>query len=119
LSSFGVEHGFDGELLNKVFEFRTIGVSGDEFVKKLGLPYPDYIKMDVDGIEHLILRGGHEVLKRVRGVQVEINDSFETQAQESRHLLEATGLHFVSKSHSEMIAGSAAFNRTFNQVWAR
>jgi FkbM family methyltransferase len=119
LSSFGVEHGFDGEALNKVFEFRTIGVSGDEFVTKLGVPYPDYIKMDVDGIEHLILRGGREVLKRVRGVQIEINDAFENQAQESRHLLEATGLHFVSKSHSELIDGSQAFNRTFNQVWAR
>jgi FkbM family methyltransferase len=119
LSSFGVQHGFDGALLDKVFEFRTIGVSGDELVTKLGVPYPDYIKMDVDGIEHLILRGGHEVLKQVRGVQVEINDAFEPQAQESRRLLEATGLHFVSKSHSEMIANSPAFNRTFNQVWAR
>ena len=30
----------------------------DECVTKLGAPFPDYIKMDVDGIEHLILRGG-------------------------------------------------------------
>jgi FkbM family methyltransferase len=119
LSSFGVEHGFDGKALNKVFEFRTLGLSGDEFVTKLGVPYPDYIKMDVDGIEHLILRGAGEVLKRVRSVQVEINEAFETQAQESRRLLEATGLHFVSKSHSDLIAGSRTFNQTFNQVWAR
>ena len=119
LSSFGVEHGFDGETLKKVFEFRTIGVSGDEVVTKLGVPYPDYIKMDVDGLEHLILRGGREVLKRVRSVQVEINDAFETQAQESRRLLEAAGLHFVSKLHSELVNGSEVFNRTFNQVWAR
>jgi hypothetical protein len=88
-------------------------------ITKLGVPYPQYIKMDVDGVEHLILRGGREVLKRARSVQVEINEEFETQAQESRRLLEATGLHFVSKSHSEMIAGSEKFDRTFNQVWAR
>jgi FkbM family methyltransferase len=119
LSSFGVEHGFDGNALNKVFEFRTIGLSGDEFVTKLGVPYPDYIKMDVDGIEHLILRGGGEVLKRVRSVQIEINEGFETQARESRRLLEATGLHLVSKSHSDLIASSRVFNHTFNQVWAR
>lgn len=118
LSSFGVEHGFDGKALNKVFEFRTLGLSGDEFVTKLGVPYPDYIKMDVDGIEHLILRGAGEVLKRVRSVQVEINEAFETQAQESRRLLEASGLRFVSKSHSDLIAGSRTFNQTFNQVWA-
>lgn len=119
LSSFGVEYGFDGEVLEKVFEFRTIGLSGDEFVTKLGVPYPDYVKMDVDGIEHLILRGAREVLKRARSIQIEINDAFATQAQESRCLLEASGLRLVSKSHSEMIQGSRAFNRTFNQVWAR
>jgi hypothetical protein len=79
LSSFGVEHGFDGEALNKVFEFRTIGVSEDEFVTKLRVPYPDYIKMDVDGIGYLILRGGREVLKWVRRVQVEINDALVTR----------------------------------------
>jgi FkbM family methyltransferase len=119
LSSFGVEYGFDGQALGNVFEFRTIGLSADAFVTQLGVPYPEYIKMDVDGIEHLILRGGREVLRRARGIQVEINDAFETQAQESRRLLEAAGLHLVSKSHSEMIEGSQAFNRTFNQVWAR
>ena len=119
LSSFGVQHGFDGNALNKVFAFRTIGVSADELVTKLGLPYPDFIKMDVDGIEHLILRGGREVLKRVRSVQVEINDAFEAQAHESQRLLEASGVHLVSKAHSEMIESSQKFSRTFNQVWAR
>ncbi len=119
LSSFGVEYGHDGEALGKVFEFRTIGLSADEFVTKLGVPYPDYIKMDVDGIEHLILRGAGEVLKRARSIQIEINDAFATQAQESRRLLEASGLRLVSKSHSELIEGSRAFNCTFNQVWAR
>lgn len=119
LSSFGVEHGFDGEAMSKVFEFRTLGLSVDEFVSKLGVPYPDYIKMDVDGIEHLILRGGQEVLRRVRGVQVEINDAFTTQAEESHRLLEAAGLRFISKSHAEMFDASQSFNRTFNQQWAR
>jgi FkbM family methyltransferase len=119
LSTFGAAHGFDGEVLSKVFEFRTIGLSMDECVTKLGVPFPDYIKVDVDGIEHLILRGGREVLRRVRGVSVEISDAFTLQAEESRRVLEEAGLRFVSKAHSQMIEDNPIFNQTFNQAWLR
>jgi FkbM family methyltransferase len=119
LSTFGAEHGFDGKALDKVFEFRTVGLSMDEVVAKLALPYPEYLKMDVDGIEHLILSGGKDVLQRVQSVSVEINEAFVAQAQDSRRLLEAAGLRFVSKAHSQMIEDNPAFNKTFNQVWSR
>lgn len=119
LSAFGVTHGFDGCEIDKVFEFRTLGMPMDDAVSRLGLPPPDYVKLDVDGIEHMILRGGREVLAGVRGVSVEINDGFEMQAAECRRLLEQAGLRLVSKRHSELMRSNAAFNRTFNQVWAR
>lgn len=119
LSTFGESYGFDGRPLDKIFECRTIGLSMDDAIEKLGLPYPDYIKMDVDGIEHLILGGGPKVLHRVRGLSVEINDAFEAQANQSKTVLESAGLRFISKQHSEMIEGNQSFNRTFNQVWAR
>lgn len=119
LSTFGAAHGFDGEKLDKVFEVRTVGLSMDDCVTRLGLPVPDFMKMDVDGIEHMILRGGRQVLSQLRGVSVEINDAFMQQAQESRDALEAAGLHFVAKAHSAMIEVNPTFNRTFNQVWVR
>ena len=91
----------------------------DEAVAKLHLPYPDYVKMDVDGIEHLILRGGEDVLRHVKGIAIEINEAFANQAQESRQLLQAAGLRFMSKAHSEMIEVNPQFRYTFNQVWSR
>jgi FkbM family methyltransferase len=119
LSSFGVEHGFDGKPLDKVFEFRTVGTPGDLLPGALSIPIPDFIKIDVDGIEHLVLRGCRHVLERVRGVQVEVNDAFEAQSQEVRRLLEEAGLQLISKTHSELMQDSALFSGTFNQVWAR
>jgi FkbM family methyltransferase len=119
LSTFGLSVGFDGAALKKVFEFRTVGLSMDECVSKLALPYPDYIKMDVDGIEHFILRGGTQVLRRVRSISIEINDEFAEQAETSRRLLAEAGLEFVSKAHSQVIEAQADFHATFNQVWAR
>lgn len=119
LSTFAAKHGFDGRELRKVFEFRTVGLSMDECLSELGLPAPQYIKMDVDGIEHLILRGGARTLQGVKSISLEINDAFTSQAQECARLLEAAGLRLLSKAHSEMIEASEMFGSTFNQLWVR
>lgn len=119
LSTFSASHGYDGQELAKVFEFRTVGLSMDDCVSRLGLPQPDFMKMDVDGIEHVILRAGPGVLGKVRGVAVEINDAFKEQADDSRRALEQAGLTFSGKAHSEMIDAHPEFADTFNQVWVR
>lgn len=119
MSTFGEDYGFDGQALNRVFEFRTIGLSMDECAGKLALPPPDFIKMDVDGIEHLILQGGTQILRQVKGLSIEIDDAFATQAQTCEQLLREAGLRFIGKAHSDLIGSDPAFNQTFNQVWAR
>lgn len=40
----------------------------------LPLPKPTYLKLDVDGNELAILKGGRQTLESVRSVQVELND---------------------------------------------
>ena len=64
----------------------------DQAVDILGLPPPDFIKMDVDGIEHFLLQGGSRVLNKIQGILVEINDDFAEQAEVSKKLLERAGL---------------------------
>ena len=120
LSTFGQDYGWDGEPLRKVFEFRTVGISMNDAVALLRIPQPDFIKMDVDGIEHLILSGGAPVLERIKGISIEINDAFERHAEESARFLSQAGLQFMHKKHSDMIENSTSgFNRTFNQIWQR
>jgi FkbM family methyltransferase len=120
LSTFGHDVGWDGKAVRKVFGFQTLGLTMDDAVQRLGLPQPDYIKMDVDGIEHVILAGGPNVLRSVRGVQVEVNDDFREQSEQSTRLLTAAGLKLVAKRHSDLIeASTTGFNHTFNQFWAR
>jgi FkbM family methyltransferase len=115
LSTFGQSYGHDGLTLNNIFEFQTLGLSMTEAMELLKIPQPDYIKMDVDGIEHLILKGGHSVLKHVKGVLIEINEEFEKQTVDSAHYLREAGLIFKEKRHAE------EFNDTicFNQIWSR
>jgi FkbM family methyltransferase len=118
LSSFGQNFGWDGKTMDPVFSFSTLGISMDEAVTLLRLTPPDFIKMDVDGIEHLILRGGGRVLGRVRGILLEINDGFAVQAEESRRLLEAAGLSLKARLHAPIIEESA-FANVYNQIWIR
>jgi len=120
LSTFGESFGWDGNEIRPVLEYVTIGVSMTDAVEKLGIPDPDYVKMDVDGLEHFILKGGAAVLRGVRGVLIEVNDNFREQAEQCSGLLSAAGLTLKEKRHSDLIASSATgFDQSFNQIWVR
>lgn len=118
LSTFGQDYGQDGQALRKIFEFQTIGLSMDDAVSLLHIPQPDYLKMDVDGIEHLILKGGCAVLHKVKGVLVEINEEFERQFVDSARYLSEAGLVLKEKRHADMFDASA-YKNSYNQIWQR
>ena len=58
---------------SKIFEQGIFFCSLDELVTKYGLPIPNYLKIDVDGIESTILKGSEMVLRsnQCRGILVE------------------------------------------------
>ena len=51
---------------------------------------PSIIKIDVDGIEHLILKGALGILddKNLKSVYIEVNDEFYEQANKVRKIME-------------------------------
>jgi FkbM family methyltransferase len=118
LSTFDQTYTHDGSALKKVFEFRTVGVSMDDALNLLGLRQPDYIKMDVDGIEHLILKGGGVVLQNVKGVIVEINEDFAKQTREAAFYLSQAGLVLRDKRHAQLFE-TTSFKNCYNQIWHR
>tara|TARA_B100000315_G_C14573071_1_gene586592 strand:+ start:456 stop:1313 length:858 start_codon:yes stop_codon:yes gene_type:complete len=119
LSTFGKNIGWDGLPQEDNFSFQTFGCSMDQAVSIFKLPRPDFIKMDVDGIEHFILQGGKNILNKINGILIEINDDFKEQAVSSKKFLEEAGLSFKGKRHSEMIDKSATFRMVYNQIWVR
>lgn len=50
----------------------AIGISIDELIAR-GLPQPTHIKIDVDGLEHLVIEGAEITLDHVQSILVEIN----------------------------------------------
>tara|TARA_B110000483_G_scaffold210684_1_gene257904 strand:+ start:503 stop:1291 length:789 start_codon:yes stop_codon:yes gene_type:complete len=72
LSTF--EKGIDeyGQNFIANFEYKTIGFNGDFLINSFNIK-PDYIKIDVDGIEEHILDGLTIIIKDVREILIEIN----------------------------------------------
>ncbi len=63
LNSYGEKFNFEGKSQNYNMKYKLLGKSLKHILKNKILDIPDYIKIDVDGIEHLILKGAGEFLR--------------------------------------------------------
>ena len=121
-NAFGVEFGHDGKRIEKKFEYSLFGFSLDDLLKQgiIDEP-PSLIKIDVDGIEHLILAGATKTLKQAscRSVLVEVNNDFLHQEEQVSQLLRDAGFSLFEKKHSEEVDNSTRFSGTYNQIWVK
>ena len=120
-STFGKDFGFDGNPLETAFAYSTVGSTGNFLVANGVVPVPDYIKIDVDGIEHLVLSGMKDVLSnaKVKSVLIEGNDDFYDQVATISDIMQKSGFVLQQKVHSEMFSGDTPFSNTYNQIWVR
>ena len=82
------------------------------------IPFPIYIKIDVDGIEHLILKGGSRTLGKTKSVLVEVDQNFTLQVKKTEEYLTKAGLKLKGKLQSDLIKKSE-YKSIFNQIWER
>ncbi len=113
LSAFGVNFDQFGKEFNASFEYSIMGLSADNVVDVFNVPKPNYLKIDVDGIEHIILSGAGDILKAVSSVLIEIDESFSEQSRISFKCLTESGL--VLKGRHGLTEGSSQCN----QLWIR
>jgi FkbM family methyltransferase len=122
LSAFGVEYGYDGETIISDINYSVLGFSLDDmFENSVLTEKPSLIKIDVDGIEHLILKGAKKTLKskELKSLFIEVNDDFKVQANQVKDILESAGFALKEKRRSEMIECSERLGTTYNQIWVR
>ena len=113
LSTFGENFDqFGNDIESPKFEYSLPGVTMDDVISKLNVLLPDYIKIDVDGIEHLILEGGVEVLKSVKSILLEVNYNFPKQSNAINKSLTDSGFSLYKKCDM----GDELF---FNQWWVK
>ena len=120
-SAFGVDFGWDGSPLATTCEYRMLGCSLD-FLLTTGLikEVPTMIKLDVDGIEHLILKGAEETLRHptCRTVLVENSKAFIYQRSEIKRALSTAGFILDIERNSDSLSGQSN-PHSFNQIWIK
>ena len=87
ISTFGEDFTFDGTKLNTIFEYKTTGISINEIDKYFKFLRPDYMKIDVDVIDHLIFDGASEILASVKEILVEVDEKFDKQFNQVNDIL--------------------------------
>ena len=120
LNSFGEDFGFDG---NKIYEknsYKVFGNNINNLVENKILEIPNYIKIDVDGIEHLILEGANKFLDsfKIKSISVEINEDFIEQKIRVEKILLDNNFLFKSKNKSEDNANAKKIS-TFNYIFQK
>lgn len=71
------------------FQHAAISYTVDGFIKTFDIPAPDHIKLDVDGIEALILKGAQETLKKVKSLIVELEGKNANNAEIEKIIADA------------------------------
>ncbi len=96
---FGVTNRALGTERSDLFT-RTLCMTLDAIVKTGAVPFPQHIKIDVDGDELAVLEGGRETFydNRLRSVMIEVNDSDQEQTSKIYEFLSASGLKLFEKN---------------------
>ena len=81
---------------------------------------PALLKIDVEGLEDIVLMGAHKVLRSpaLKSVLIEVDETEAQLDDRIAKILTGAGLSFVDKKRSTMFEGGP-FDRTYNQIWER
>ncbi len=113
LSSFSYDYDQDGNKFNSNFKYKVIGISASDLIDKFNIKLPNYIKIDVDGAEHLILKGFDEnIFSSVSEVLIEINEKLKPQMNL---------IHNIMSKNNFSLRSSYYFsdNTQFNGIWKK
>ena len=116
-NTFGEEINFEGKKINPKMEYKLYGTSINYILDKNILKIPDYIKIDVDGIEHLILDGGRTYLNniKIKEILIEINENFEEQYRSVFKIMSENNFVLKNKKRNENLIDTN--NKTYNFIF--
>jgi len=121
LHSFGEKIDHEGKFFEGQNNYKIYGTSLDYLIKNNILQVPHYIKIDVDGIEHLIMKGALQCLSdvKVKSISIELNENFKQQYEEVLRVMKDKKFHLKQKKRSSCISFSKNFDETYNYIFER
>ena len=119
-NTFGKDINFEGKKMKTNNSYELLGTSIDQLVKDGILKCPTYVKIDVDGIEHLILSGATNILADIslKSILVEINEDFKEQYNTIFKIMNNYHFKLKSKSRAEEFYKSN-MNKVYNFIFEK
>lgn len=114
LHSLGSARDWRGAAFTPKFRQAVLAFELDRFIELFGVPVPNYVKLDVDGNEAKIVRGGLRTLAdpRVRSLMVELKEG----DAELIGLIESCGLRLRTRTRAAM---QGEYQDTYNALFTR
>jgi FkbM family methyltransferase len=122
LNSFGENFNYEGKQFKSKMKYQIFGTTINYLIKSRILLIPDYIKIDVDGIEHLILEGSNLYLKhkKIKSLSIEINENFTEQYVNVLKIMKENEFKILHKKQNyEIVGNDSKFSNTFNYIFIR
>ena len=115
LNTFGEKFNFEGKKFLAKQKYKIFGTTIDTMIDKGYLDIPNYVKIDVDGLEHLILEGGDKMFnnKKIRSVLIEVNENFKVQKEKVLKFMLDHNFKLLAKENTPENL-SDKFIKTFN-----
>ena len=122
LNSFGEKFNFEGKIFENKMNYQILGTSINYLIENNTLEIPDYIKIDVDGIEHFILEGASKYLenKKIKSLSIEINENFKEQYIKVMEIMKKSNFKVLHKKHNkDLIPAESKYSKIFNYIFIR
>ena len=112
---------YEGQKIKSKNKYKIFGTNINYLIKNNILDIPDYIKIDVDGIEHLILEGANEYLMhpKIKEMSIELNENFKNQYNSVIKIMNDSNFKIKHKKHAKIFDNSIKFSKVFNFVFIK
>lgn len=127
ISNFNSDIDFRGKIVKKnqiKNKYNLFGTNIDNLILNKTLIVPNYIKIDVDGIEHLILKGAQNLLKNkdFKELLIEINPTNVKQYEFINNIMEKNNFKKIQSLNKRLSSDKnykLKLNETVNEIFKR
>ena len=121
MNSFGLPLDYRGNKFDVEQKYKMLGLSIDFILGNKFLEVPNYIKIDVDGIEDKILEGGINSLNHVnlKSVSIELNENYTSQYNNVFNSMKKIGLDYKQKKHANIYDDDQRFSNLYNYLFEK
>ena len=117
MGTFAYQNDFEGKHFTPKQKYKILGTSVNYLLDSKILNIPDHIKIDVDGIEHMILKGADKHLDNmnIKSILIELNENFKDQFDSVLAIMSDKKFKIKFKKRSDAFYNDSSFDNRENK----